>query len=280
MDRESTEGCYFDTLNTMTYDTLRGKYVAFVRGFHKGDDYNLEKEEVDTALRDIRYTESTDLVNWSTPVPLNYGDDDTTQMYANAISQYERAPQLYIGLPTRLTVINGSFKTDTMFMSSRDLVDWNRYSDVYIDPGPNWEYGDCYPSVGFVETATGDSDVPTELSFYMKERSGRPILYRYSLRLDGFVSENGKNGETLFTKPVVMNGSSLFVNYKAAEGGSMTVTISDGDGNSITSEPMTGNSTDAAVSFGSADLTVFEGKTVSISFTLNNAELYSFLLDK
>ncbi|MBQ7499316.1 MAG: S-layer homology domain-containing protein, partial [Clostridia bacterium] len=84
MDRESTEGCYFDTLNTMTYDTLRGKYVAFVRGFHKDGDYDLEKEEVDTALRDIRYTESEDLVNWSTPVPLDYGDDDTTQMYANA----------------------------------------------------------------------------------------------------------------------------------------------------------------------------------------------------
>ncbi|MBQ7160644.1 MAG: S-layer homology domain-containing protein [Clostridia bacterium] len=290
-----TGGCYFDTLNTVYWDAARGKYVAFVRGFHSKSgnyqlDYTYVQDNMVNVLRDIRYTESEDFKNWTTPVPLNYiGQDDDQQMYANAITPYYRSNGLYIGIPTRYNIRsvdpeNGAIDayTDNLFMASRDLVNWKRYDSRYMMPFDrvaSLEYGDCYPCVGMIETATVDGG--KELSLYMKEKASygedETVLYRYSLRLDGFVSlDGGEETKTARTTPLSFAGEKLLVNFKTGEEGKVVVRIADEYGNVIESEPLTGDETDGEATFAEGAVASMQSKTVTVTFELTDAELYSF----
>ena len=292
---ELTGGCYFDSLNTVYWDAARGKYVAFVRGFHTArGDYKLDWQYVSNnmayVLRDIRYTESEDFEHWTTPVPLNYlGQKDDQQMYANAITPYYRANGLYVGIPTRYNIRsvdpeNGAIYayTDNLFMASRDLVNWKRYDSRYMMPFENesmLEYGDCYPCVGMIETAAEGGE--RELSLYMKEDktygSGETVLYRYALRIDGFVSlDGGETASEVRTAPLSFAGDTMLCNFKTADNGTVVVKIADEYGNVIESEPLTGDEIDGAVTFAEGELASMQSKLVTVTFELTNAELYSF----
>ena len=192
-----TGGCFYDTLNTIYWNNELGKYVAFVRGVHQGDNYSLTPDYVAVSAtkitRDIRVAFSDDCIHWSTPVPLNYSSGGDYHMYANAIVPYFRAEQIYIGMPTRyMYPLNSSTPgTDIFLMHSRDFVNWERTEEPYFTPDDGreaWDYGESgYPCVGYIQTSD------KEMSIYMKERnsSDTPVLYRYSLRLDGFRSAHG-----------------------------------------------------------------------------------------
>ncbi len=279
----ATQGCFFDTLNTVYWDNERGKYVAFVRGFHEDDNYNLSATYVSAngskITRDIRVAFSDDCVNWTIPIPLVYDDGADWQMYANAIAPYYRASQLYIGLPTRYQYPSGSSlpKTDIFLMSSRDLVNWNRTEKPYMTPnqveGATWDYGNSgYPCVGFIQT--GDKAMST----YMKEKnsSGTPVLYRYELRVDGFRRAYGDaSGKTLNTKFMTFKGDELEVNYATSSSGKMRVTVTNEYGVSIQSDWMSGDDIGAKVAF-DGNLADFEGQNVTLEFELYDASLYSF----
>ena len=288
---EETGGCFFDTLNTVYWDADRGKYVAFVRGFHQGDDYCLSKDYVGAnptlITRDIRYSESDDCINWTTPVPLKYSDTDVDDqhMYANCAMPYFRSSGLYVAIPTRYNIVstdNGwvtAAYTDTMLMASRDLVNWTRYDCEYMLPHDPEEkpltYGDCYPCVGMIPTSG------KELSLYMKEKGERYTeLYRYSLRIDGFASAEGDMETTAFvTKPFSFRGDELLVNYSTKDGGWIEAVITDEYGNSYRSKPLTGDKLDGAAAFGDGVLAGLNSKTITVTFELTNASLYSFKFD-
>lgn len=283
----ATKGCYFDTLNTMYWDEARGKYVAFVRGFHYGDNYNLTKAEVESIggakiVRDIRYSESVDCINWTVPVPLNYSNEADWQMYANAIIPYYRAEQLYVGMPTRYQWLTDLPEVDIFMMASRDLLNWERSEEPFMtDNGSTWDYGDSgYPCVGFIETPSDLSayGVDNELSFYMKEwddNAGCTVLYRYTLRLDGFRGVYGSEGQKFVTKTFTFEGDSMEFNYAVAPGGSIKITIADTAGNTISTDWFSGDDCDATVSF-NGDLSQFSGKKVVMTVDMNNASFYSF----
>ena len=282
----ATEGCYFDTLNTMYWDDAKGKYVAFVRGFHYGDNYNLTKEEVEAIgsaniVRDIRYSESTDCINWSVPVPIDYSNDADWQMYANAIIPYYRSEGLYVGMPTRYQWLTDLPEVDIFFMASRDLLNWERSDEPFMtDNGSTWAYGDSgYPCIGFIETKSDYAayGVDNELSFYMKEwdeSADCTVLYRYTLRLDGFRGVFGAD-QKLVTKNISFTGDSLELNYATAVDGSMRITVTDAAGNSVSSDWFSGDDCNAVIPF-NGDLGLFSGKTVTLTFELKNASFYSF----
>ncbi|MBR6513381.1 MAG: hypothetical protein IKT46_00975 [Clostridia bacterium] len=268
----SSGGCYYDTLNTMYWDEYRQQYVTFVRGFHneKGN-YALSASFVTNyphkIIRDIRVSVSDDGNSWSMPEPLKYGDGADIQMYANAITPYYRSPGLYVALPTRFFEESGDKRTQVFFMTSRDLVNWNRTEEPYLDPdeGDSFSYsqGNGYPCVGIIETAEG------EMSFYMKEKShgsGVPTLYRYALRTDGFTSAMGT---TLTTKPLTYKGESLELNFA----GEIKVTATGADGSSVTSEWIKGDEIAKIIEFNGE---LPEGQS-TLTFELKEGtKLYSF----
>lgn len=267
----ATQGCFFDTLNTIYWDDAKGKYYAFVRGFHDADgNYNLSREFVsgnyNLSLRDIRVSESTDGKNWTIPTPLSYSDGNDYQMYANAIIPYYRAPEVYVGLPTRFTLDGNNKYTDVFFMSSRDLYNWNRSETPFLSPGEGemYEYPKSgYPCVGYIETTPG------EMSFFMEEydKSRKcDVLYRYSLRVDGFTYAVG---DKIVTKPVTFEGDSLELNYN----GEIRVTVSDMYGRSVTSDWLNGDEYEKHLDL---DLSAFKDKPVILTFEMKDAELYSF----
>ena len=276
-----TQGSFFDSLNTVYWDAAKGKYVAFVRGFHVGDNYNLGANYVQsngtTVMRDIRYSESTDFVNWTTPVPITYDDGNDWQMYTNCIAPYFRAPQLYIGTPTRYRYVGGSSTplTDVFLMSSRDLLNWDRTDDPYMvpnGPGSTYKYGESgYPCVGIIQTGEN------EMSLYMKEpKSGVMTLYRYTLPLDGFRSANGTSASNkLVTKFLETNGTSLAINYETSNGGAIRVSATDVFGNKVTSDWMSGSGADVNVTF-NGTLASLSGDLIKLTFELDNAKLYSY----
>lgn len=279
----ATQGAFFDTLNTVYWDNAKNTYVAFVRGFHEGDNYNLTTYYVQNnpskITRDIRVSYSKDGASWTIPVPIVYDSGEDWQMYANAIAPYYRASQIYIGLPTRYQYPKGSSlpKTDIFLMSSRDFLNWNRTEKPYMTPnqveGATWDYGNSgYPCVGFIQTGTDT------MSTYMKEKnsSGTPVLYRYELRVDGFRMAHGDTaGKEFNTKFMTFTGDELEVNYKVSANGKMRVTLVNEYGITIQSDWMTGDDIGAKVKF-NGDLSSFEGQNVYLKFELYDADLYSF----
>ena len=269
-----TQGCYFDTLNTVYWDENRGQYVAFVRGFHTADgNYNLPADYVggeETAQfceRDIRVAFSDDCVNWTTPQPLSYNTTDSYQLYANAIVPYYRSESLYVGMPTRFFQSNYNYYTQVFFMSSRDLVNWTRTEEPYLTPENSKSYRyeiSGYPCIGYIETAAG------EMSFYMKEyvkSEGCTVLYRYTLRVDGFMSISGSE---LNTKAMTFEGDSLLLNAT----GDVRVTVTDNEGNRISTDWLSGDNLDTALDL---DLTDYQGKKIVLTFEMKEGtKLYSF----
>ncbi|MBR5516124.1 MAG: S-layer homology domain-containing protein [Clostridia bacterium] len=267
-----TRGCYFDSLNTVYWDEARGKYVAFVRGFHYKDNYSLNADFVqaypEKLVRDVRYSESDDCINWSLPVPLEYSDGNDWQMYTNGVMPYERG-NIYVGLPTKFTY--SPMTTATLLMTSRDLKNWDRNTDPIIT-APNVEHavhGDCFACVGYIQTAED------ELSFYMREWDNSKdcmVLYRYVMRLDGFRSlGSDTDSSTVVTKYLTFEGNSFELNHD----GDVKMMIKDTKGDVIFENSFTGDNICDTVDF-SDTLDVYKGKLVSITFELDNSRIYSF----
>lgn len=302
MMTKSVTGCYFDSLNTVYWDDARGKYVAFVRGFHLGDNYSPDDPDAEGNVRDIRFSESEDFINWTMPRPLTYNDGYDYQLYANAVTPYSRADGLYVALPTRYIERpwsnafeglcgvedrrhrhRGTSLNDTIFMSSRSLSDWFRFSEAVISSGPeqenNWVYGDCYPCVGFIETPSAVPGCDNELSFFMKEQEQGSchVLYRYTLRLDGFVARTAPfEGASLVTLPFIFEGSELELNFATSALGGVQVILRDEQGNYIESLPVFGDDTDRRIIFEQGSVADFAGKAVTLEFKMTDASVYSF----
>ena len=137
-------------------------------------------------VRDILAATSADLsAPGPTPRPLRYVDSPDDQLYINQVEPYYRAPDMFVGFPTRyiervLTPAAmrslpdpahrqrrmkfnpryGTAMTEGLFMTSRDGYLFNRWADDFIPPGPqrsnNWIYGDGYLSLGLIETPADD----------------------------------------------------------------------------------------------------------------------------
>ncbi len=303
MLKSETE-CHFDTLNTVYFKD--GVYHAFVRGLHRGQDYQPQvlSDDDHTVIRDIRHTTSTDFYTWSAPRPLKYEDSFDYELYTNGILPYYRTKNDLVAIATRYVIRekwNASFDrlpnaedrrtrsrgmslTDTVFMTSRNGMDFIRYNEMFLTPGQeqdgNWAYGDCYVCVGMVETPSEIKGQDPYLSLFCPERvNGKSVLYRYTLRLDGFVSYIAPlEKKTLTTKPFIFKGSRLLLNFRTSAIGSIRITLSSRDGE-IHSDEIFGDKVDRIIDFIDGSLSQFEGKEAVMTFEMSDAEIFSFKLE-
>lgn len=251
-------------------------------------------------FRRIARTTSTDLLNWTEPVLMEYGDKAVEHLYTNQTSPYFRAPHLYVGIAARffpgrqvltaeqaqaIHVDPGYLKdcSDGVLITTRGGNQYDRtFMEGFLVPGigvENWVSRTNYPALNIVQTG------PHEMSFYANQNYGQPTshLRRYSLRLDGLASVAAPaSGGELLTKPFRFTGQELVFNFMTSAAGGIKVEVQNAAG-----APMPGYSLEESVeTIGNeiertvrwktgTDLSSLAGKTVRLRVTLHDARLYA-----
>jgi hypothetical protein len=189
----------------------------------------------------------------------------------------------------KLSTRYGTAITDGQFMTSRDGVNFRRWDESFLTPGPerkhNWTYGDCYQGLGLIETPADDPDAPPEISLYTTEDNWKRAtrLRRYTLRIDGFVSLHArqKPGE-IITRPLTFAGRKLTLNFATSAAGSVRVELQTAGGKPIPGHALAdcdelfGDTLDRTVTWnGNADVSSHAGQPVRLRFVLADADIYS-----
>lgn len=330
-----TEGL-LDTQNLAFWDGVRGEYRAYHRNEFRlpqtGEEpYGVHPIQASSGGhgvgaqgslrgsrfgRDILTATSSDFINWTDSVYVNYNEGRPSELYTNQVTPYYRAPHLFLGFPTRyvergwseeleslpelehrrmraaISERYGAAVTDGMFMSSRDGYSFTLWPESFIRPGlrpvENWTYGDNFQNWGIVTTPSAIAGAPDELSFYVREgywRDGASTLRRYSMRVDGFASVQAPlSGGELVTKPLIFSGCELVLNFSASAAGNIQVELLRDQMNS----PVEGFSLKDCVEVlgddpervvrwkGGRELGNLAGTPVRLRFVLRDAELFSF----
>lgn len=195
----------FDSQNLAFFDTVRGRYVDFHRGFNKG-------------VRAIMTCTSDDFLHWTEPEWIEFRDERNEHLYTNQTTAYPRAPHLFMAFPKRFMPSRNpmhhrnSGVSDIVFMTSRDGMVFDRWGEAFLRPGlqlQRWVNRNNFVAWGIVETKSDLPGTPDELSFYSIEgyyQGDSCQMRRYTLRPDGFVSVNGPlSGGRLVTKPLTFS---------------------------------------------------------------------------
>ena len=303
------EHAAYDTLNVAFWDREAEMYRCYFRWNHVPGDMSTN-EKMGLGIRDIRYMESKDFVTWSEINHLDFGDAEDIPLYTNVVQPYYRAPHILIVFPTRyierkqwtkcfdelcgresrLERMKGEPRfglaiTDCVFMCSRDGVKFKRYDRAFMTPEverpEGWVYGDCYPFYGMLETPSIFKDAEPEISFFASGthcggRSEGAEIFRYTLRLDGFVSRYSDDTEKmLVTKPFVYDGKDMYANMETSARGYMYFTLKTKDGEVIESCEMFGNSTDKKIGFDDGAVEKLCGKEVVLEVRMLDADIYA-----
>lgn len=307
----------FDSQNLFFWDAVHHVYRAYWRTFPRGtaDKGNWHPE----GPRSISTATSPDLLHWSEPQPLVYPTDSREiELYTNTVAPYARAPHLLLGFPAHYferpwgasmralpdrehrelrstaQMRYGTAISDTLLMASRDGVNFERWPEAFLRPGPErigtWNYGNQYVAWQLVETpSTLAPDAPNELSFYAIENywtghEGGSSLRRYTLRLDGFVSVNAPlSGGECVTKPIAFSGDELRLNFATSVAGDIRVELQDETGRPLPGfaiddcEPIFGDAIDRPVTWtGHRTLSEVAGQAVKVRFVLRDADLFAY----
>lgn len=275
LDHPAITNGAFDSQNLAFWDPLRNCYVDFHRRGRNG-------------VRDIMTCTSKDFRTWTEPVFLEYQDKRLEHLYTNGILPYSRAPHLYLGFPARFvpsrTKVAGREYpgiSDAVLMSSRDGLNFERWSNAFIRPSTEpevWTDRNNYPAWGLIETG------PEEFSIYWTEHYRHPgmRLRRGVIRKDGFVSlqSTGEVGEAL-TRPLTFSGSALEVNYATDATGWIRFELCQTDGSPIErftlydSEDLFGNELQHRVKWHGGSIAGLSEQPIRLRIRMQNADLYS-----
>lgn len=302
----------FDSFNIAFWDKDIGKYRLYYRGEHstaKGDEDFSVVNKSRFIVREIRTATTTDFETFDIHGEIDYDEGkEIMQLYTNNVVKYPRAKDMFIAMPGRyaerwdsndnlktmpLSEMRSKFLdrndrtatgiTDTLLMTSRDGVKFNRFDESFLKPYSEyrWWYGDGWVARGIYETESDVENAPNELSFLAVEnyRTNNVNWRRYTMRLDGFVSWYAKyTGGEVLTKPFTFKGNELELNFETGAMGTLIVTVCDENGNEIegykTCE-MFGDTVGRPAIF-EKDLKELEGKPVRLKFYLKDCDLYSF----
>jgi hypothetical protein len=271
----------FDSQNLAFWDSVRGTYLEFNRGWRS-----------DT--RDIMISRSADFRTWTEPQWLNWGTAPIEHLYTNAVTPYFRAPHILIGFPKRFVPDRkiGTHEipgvSDGLFMSSRDGLHWKRWGQAFLRPGlqkERWVNRNNMIAWGILVTKPDSPELPDELSLFSSE--GYYVencrMRRHTLRLDGFVSVNADfRGGQLVTRPLIFQGGRLILNFSTSAAGSIRVEIQDEDRHPIRGfelaacEEIFGDEIDRPVRWKAGpSLDRLSGRPVRLRFVMRDADLYS-----
>lgn len=272
----------FDSLNVVFWDARLACYRMFSRCNHQN-------------VRAIQSCSSEDFIHWTTPVPHEYGADaEPEQYYTNATVPCPGAEHLLLSFPKRflpartIPMDNAEYKyrgegvSDTVFMSSRDGVHWNRFREAWVRPGTdqrNWTHRNNMVAWGMTQTSLD------EWSMYISEHYGWVTnrLRRLAVRPWGFAGIHADfAGGTLLTHPLTFTGATLRLNAATSAAGSIRVEVQDAQGQPLPGFGLDdmvhwfGDALDAPMSWkNGGDLSRLAGQPVRLRFELKDADLFA-----
>lgn len=281
----------FDSQNIAFWSESENCYVCYFRKWKKYDG---------KLIRSVGRSTSSDFINWSAPVLIDFGEAPVEELYTNQTSPYFRAPHIYISMAARffpgkqvisgeqaaiLEVNPGYYKdcSDAVLFTSRGANSFTRtFREGFLRPGiglENWISRTNYPALNIVRTGE------TEMSFYVNQDYAQPTshLHRYSLRLDGLASLHADYDQgDMITRPLKFKGSSLKINFGTSAAGYILVELLDEKGIPIPGFsfenciPVIGNEIDRQVMWKTDNsLKNLENKIIRIHFRMKDADLYS-----
>jgi len=272
----------FDSQNLAFWDSVRNRYVDFHRGFRKG-------------VRDIMTCTSSDFLDWTEPVWLEYPGAPREHLYTNQITPYYRAQHIFMGFPKRFMPSRKMAQhrhggvSDGVFMTSRDGLRFKRWGEAIIRPGlqkERWVNRNNMTAWGIIETKSAIAGTPDELSIYSSEGyyvGDSCQLRRYTVRIDGFVSvQVPLNGGEFVTKPLVFKGKELVINFSTSAAGSVRFEIQNTEGEAIEgftladSEDIYGDKIEQVVSWkGGSNVSKLVDKPIRLRVVMKDADLFS-----
>ncbi len=288
-------GAEFDSQNVAFWSESEKCYLCYMREWISVGD---------KAVRTVARSTSTDFINWSDPVKMDFGDTPPENLYTNQTSPYFRAPHIYIAIAARFFPgkqiisdeqakslgVNPSYYhdcSDAVLITSRGGNHYRRiFPEGFLRPGiglGNWVSRTNYPALNIVRTGEN------EMSFYVNQNYAQETahLRRYSLRIDGLASLHASAAEGVAeTKPLIFSGTRLILNYSTSAAGYIIIELVDEQGNIIPGRssddcfPVTGNEIAREVRWkDGSDVCNLEGKVISMRIIMKDADLYSLKFD-
>ncbi len=281
----------FDSQNVAFWSASEQKYLCYFRTF---------KQVGGQGYRWISRTTSTNFLQWTEPVEMEFGDTAPEHLYTNGTHPYFRAPHIYIALAKRFfpdkvafssekakeLVANPQYRiasSDSVFMTTRGGGHYDRtFMEAFLRPGStaqDWIARDNTPALGVVPAND------REMFIYRVSHYAQSTIHlaRYTLRTDGFASVNASyKGGQFITKPFTFSGRKLEINFASSAAGGLRVEVRDENGRAIPGfslgdcPEIFGDEISREVEWAKrADLAALAGKTVSLRFEMRDADLYS-----
>ena len=283
----------FDSQNIVFWSAHEQRYLCYFRTARKG-------------VRWVSRATSTDFLEWSDPVEMEFGGAPPEHIYINQTQPYFRAPHIYLSLAARFNPGRraltqeqvraldlddprnyGELKqddSDAVLLSSRGGNRYHRtFLESFIRPGldpRNWVARANYPALGLVQTSD------SELSLYVVRHYGQPSIHieRLTLRLDGFASLHAPyTGGEMVTKPFEFDGSQLELNVATGAAGFVRVELQDAGGKPLPGYTLAdcseiiGDQIERVVRWRQGtDVRALAGRSVRLRIAMKDADLYSF----
>jgi len=291
----------FDGGNTMFWSEAEGQYVVYYR-WYDGD--------WGKGRRTMARATSKDLMTWTKPVPMTYGDSPREQFYVNNTQPYIRAPHVYVALAAR-------------FMEGRQVLDETRAEAVGLRPiGKHVYFRDCSDAVlltsragsaaydrtfmeTFIRPGLGDSNWasranypltgvlpagPGRMQLFVSRNYMQPTWHieRLLLRTDGFASLSAPwAGGEMLSKPLTFTGNMLEINYRTSAAGGLRVEIQDAVGTPLPGfaeadcTEIVGDEIDHVVAWKTgSEVGSLAGRPVRLRFIFADGDLFSFRFTK
>ena len=208
--------------------------------------------------------------------PISFDATEAGEVYRTRAIKYPWAPDVYLAFIWRFDGDNDEARHVDLGIS-RDGENWSFFGkDWYIPRGSQEEELTLY---GLIRRGN-------EIWQYVEEGGahgrGSGVQYRYSQRLDGFVSLDADVTPGIATTlPLIFDGSQLVLNLNAQ--GSTRVAIADADGTVISGyglddcDSITGDFVDRAVTWhGLSNIAALAGQPVRLIIEMQHTKLYAF----
>jgi hypothetical protein len=223
---------YCDCQNVAMYDSVLGKYVAYVRWNSAAlyGELNAGEHPVrgTSRGRSVARMESDDYAQWSTPEVVlapDFEDGLNLQFYGPSFCHYEEADAAYFMFPSGYHVREGTFLPQVAV--SRDNRTWSRPTrETFIPLGPPGSFDNYIISVapGILPASkdtraiyyrTGNMAHPGALQKFLAKEPPLHGVGRVEIKRDRIVGiESGPEGGAFWTRPLMFEGKTLVVNVE------------------------------------------------------------------